>query len=131
MKTILNLMIAVLLAALVLLAIVNGQTLMAVATIELLFTQVEVPLGASLLGLCGALAALFAASATAQQLSAAGERRRMMVEQDRLRVLAERAEASRLEELRREMADEFRRLNDRLTQGVPTQARGLPAPGAS
>lgn len=118
---------AILVAAL---AVLNWSALMAPATVDLVVTQVQLPLGAALLGVAGVLVALFYVAYLSNQIGSLLETRKLLQEIHRVQSLADKAEASRLESLRQLIATEFRLLNERLT--AEQTARGeQPGTGAA
>ena len=108
------------------LAALNWEALSAKALVNLGFMQIELPLGLALLALLGALAALFFVAYMQQTIGSLIETRRLLREMQRVQELADKAEASRLDKLQQTVAEEFRRLNERLDD----TERGL-APGSA
>lgn len=97
------------------LAALNWPTLMVPAPLNLVVTQVQVPLGAVMLGVAGVIVALFFVAYLRNQIGSLLETRRLLHEIQRVQNLADKAEASRLENLHQLIATEFRLLNERLT----------------
>ena len=110
------------LAILAALAVLNWNTLMATAHLNLVVAQIEAPLGVVLLGVTGVVFALFLLAYMQNQISSLLETRRLLKEVQRVQELADKAEASRMENLHQLIATEFRLLNDRLssTASSPT-----------
>lgn len=128
MKRLINvvaLVAAILVAAL---AALNWSTLSVPATLDLVVTQVQVPLGATLLALAGGLVALLFVAYLSHQVGSLLETRKLLHEIQRVQNLADKAEASRLENLHHLIATEFRLLNERLSAA---QAARDPSPGAA
>lgn len=113
-------------AVVVALAALNWSTLMVSAPLNLLFMQVEAPLGVVMLGLAGVLVALFFVAYLRNQIGSLLETRRLLNEVQRVQDLADKAEASRIENLHQLIATEFRLLNERLTSAAqaPRTAEG-------
>jgi ABC-type multidrug transport system fused ATPase/permease subunit len=109
------------------LAALNWSTLMVPATLDLVVTQVQVPLGATMLGLAGVLVALLFVAYLSNQIGSLLETRKLLQEIHRVQNLADKAEASRLENLHHLIATEFRLLDERLSAALAT--RNVP-PGA-
>jgi mannitol-specific phosphotransferase system IIBC component len=110
------------------LAALNWSTLSAPATLDLVVTQVQVPLGATMLGIAGVLVALLFVAYLSHQVGSLLETRKLLQEMQRVQNLADKAEASRLENLHQLIATEFRLLNERLS--AAQAAREAP-PGAA
>jgi uncharacterized integral membrane protein len=108
-------------------SLLNWSTLMAPAPLNLLVAQIQAPLGVVMLGLAGVLSLLFLIASMGSQIGNLIETRRLLKEIQRVQALADKAEASRLEELHRFIAAEFRSLNGRLGQGA--SASSPPGPG--
>lgn len=103
------------------LAALNWSTLMAPALVNLVVYELQLPLGVVMLGLAGGVAALFFVAYLQQQISSLRETRRLLKEIQRVQDLADKAEASRIENLQQMMAHEFKLLNGRL--GASLEAR--------
>jgi len=97
------------------LAVLNWPTLMAQAPLNLVVAQIQAPLGVVLLGLAGLLAALFFLAYLRIQIDSLFESRRLLKEIQRVQDLADKAEASRIENLHQLITTEFRLLNERLS----------------
>jgi len=109
----------IILAALFLLAVftlANWSVLTAPTLLSFVAFEVEGPLGVILLGVTLVLVALFVIYALMLRTSMLMDSRRHHQELQAQRKLAESAEASRLSELRAEIADKFARLHDALGQ---------------
>lgn len=113
------------------LAMLNWSTLMALSTLNLVVTEVQVPLGAAILVLTAVLAGLFFVAYLQQQIGSLLESRRMLKEVHRAHDLADKAEASRVESLRELIGSEFRNLNQRLSSGVTVLPSGRTAEASS
>lgn len=114
-----NVLGAVILVALFLLAVftlANWSVLAAPTPLSFVAFHVEGPLGVILLGVTLALVALFALYALALRTNMLMDSRRHHQELQVQRKLAENAEASRLSELRSEVAHEFARLHAAIEQ---------------
>lgn len=96
------------------LAVLNWQTLMTPAPIDLLLLRVDAPLGVAMLGLTAVLAVLFFVATLRNQIGSLLESRKLLKEVQRLQTLADQAEASRIQNLHQLIATEFRLLNERL-----------------
>lgn len=118
---------AILVAAL---AVLNWSTLMAPASVDLVVTQAQVPLGAALLAVGGALVALFLVAHLSNQIGSLLETRKLLQEIHRVQNLADKAESSRVESLRQLIATEFRLLNERLATDQAARP-ALPGAGAA
>jgi len=105
-----TLLIIVLLGVLGLFAAVNWGAFTTQTTLSLVFTTVEAPLGLILLGVIGALTALFLIYLVYWQSSALLETRRHAREVQSLREIAENAEASRFSQLRAFLETELHEL---------------------
>ena len=104
------------------LAALNWSTLMAPAPLNLVVWQVQAPLGALMLGVAAVLVGLFIFAYLRHQIASLLETRRLLKEVQRAHELADKAEASRLENLHQLVATEFRLLNERL-KGLPALDR--------
>lgn len=91
-------------------ALLNWPAITAPTTLSLFFTTVQAPLGLVLLGLLMALALVFMAWAITTQASTLIEMRRHTRELNAQRELADKAEASRFNELRTFLAAELQRV---------------------
>lgn len=113
------------------LAFLNWQTLMAPAPLNLVVAQVQAPLGVVMLGLAAVLVVLFFVASLRNQIGSLLETRRLLKEIQRVQQLADKAEASRIDNLHQLIATEFRLLNERLSAGAEashsaTNGAGLP-----
>lgn len=97
------------------LAILNWSTLMASAPLNLVVAHVEAPLGIVMLGLAVVLIALFFIAYLRNQIGFLLETRKLLKEVQHAHDLADKAEASRIENLHRLIETEFRLLNERLS----------------
>jgi len=98
------------------LAVLNWSTLMASAPLDLVVAQIQAPLGVVMLGLAAVLVALFFVATMRNQIGSLLETRRLLQEIQRVQNLADKAEASRIENLHQLIATEFRLLNERLNE---------------
>ena len=114
MKRISNLLAWGALVIVAALCVLNWHTLMEPAPIDLVFWQMQAPLGAVLLAVAGVLLAFFLLAYLNNQVSALMESRKLLKEIQRVQGLADKAEASRIENLHQLIATEFRLLNERL-----------------
>ncbi len=92
----------------------NWHTLTATAPLDLVVWQGDAPLGLVLLAVAGVLLAFFLVAFLSNQISSLLEHRKLLKEIQRVQALADKAEASRMENLHRLIATEFRLLNERL-----------------
>lgn len=92
----------------------NWSSLMAPAPLDLIVAQVQAPLGVVILSLAAALVALFGIAYLHHRIGTLIETRKQLKEVQRLQDLADKAEASRIENLHRLISTEFRLLNERL-----------------
>lgn len=90
--------------------LLNWAAITTPSTLSLGFTAVQAPLGIVMLAISAALCALFVVYLLFQQAGALLEARRYAKEMAAQRELADRAEASRLTELRAALEAELRRL---------------------
>lgn len=103
---------------------VNWSAMNAPTDLSLVFTEVHAPLGLILLGFLVLLAVIFIGWMAYMQGLALIERRSHAKELAAQRALADKAEASRLTELRAHVDEEVTRLTDAIsTQGRDTMAR--------
>ena len=100
------------------LAMLNWSTLMAAAPLNLVVAQVQAPLGAVILGLAAVLLALFFVAYLRNQIGTLLETRKLLMEVQRVQGLADKAEASRIDNLQHLMVTEFRMLNERLSSAT-------------
>lgn len=126
MKRISNLLAWGAVAVVAALAALNWSTLTASAPLNLVVAQVQAPLGVVLLALTAVLVALFFVAHLRIQIGSLLETRKLLKEIQRVQDLADKAEASRMENLHQLVATEFRLLNERLsslaTANHPTRA---------
>lgn len=111
-----------LLATVALLVVLNWPALMAMATWQLGFAEVQLPVGAAMLLLTTPLLLIY----LGQRIGSVIETRRLLHNVQRLQKLADQAEASRIEGLRELIAGEFGRLNRRI-DALMASADGRPA----
>ncbi len=111
------------LALLALFVSLNWSALTAPTALSFAVTTVDAPLGLLLVGVALGLALLFLAYVVMQRTAMLMESRRHAQELKALRELAERAEASRLSELRLQLEREFAQLRTAIEQS----ANGLAA----
>ena len=114
MKRVSNLLAWGALAIVAALCVLNWHTLMAPASLDLVLWQVEAPLGAVLLAMAGVLLAFFLVAYLQNQIGSLLETRRLLKEIQRVQDLADKAEASRIDNLHQLIANEFRLLNERM-----------------
>lgn len=114
MKRVSNLLAWGALAIVAALCILNWHTLMVPAPLDLVLWQVQAPLGAVLLGVAGVLMVFFLLAYLNNQVSSLMESRKLLKEIQRVQGLADKAEASRIENLHQLISTEFRLLNERL-----------------
>ena len=93
-------------------AIFNWSAFSAPTTLTLGFATVEAPLGLILLGVVGVVTALFLVYVVFLQSSTLMDSRRQARELQAQREIADRAEASRFEQLRSTMEDEIKQLQN-------------------
>ena len=113
MRTILLLIIAVLIGGL---AALNWEILAAPSEVNLGLTTIHAPLGILMLGLTVLLCVLFIAYVLSLQGSVMLEARRHNKEMTAQRELADKAEASRFDELRQLHGADMQKLLDRIDQ---------------
>jgi len=118
MKGISNLLAWGALAIVAALCVLNWHTLMVPASLDLVLWQVQAPLGGVLLAVAGVLLAFFLLAYLNSQVGALLESRKLLKEIQRVQALADKAEASRIENLHQLVATEFRLLNERLGTGT-------------
>lgn len=105
-----SILIALALLALALFAMLNWTAFSAPTTLSIGFTEVQAPLGMIMLTVAAVLTVLFLLYIFVQQASAIMESRRTTKELNAQRELADKAEASRLSELRTFLDSELRKL---------------------
>lgn len=111
-------------------AVLNWQTLLADAPLNLLVARIQAPLGVVLLGLAGFLTLLFLIAYLRHQVVSMIETRKLIGEMQRLKVVADTAETSRIERLRADVMREFELLNSRLDSRIDALQTANAAPGA-
>lgn len=114
MHRISNLLFWGLLAIIGALAFLNWSTLMQPAPLNLVVATVDAPLGVVILAVAGGMLTLFLLAYLQNQIASLLETRRLLKEVQRVQELADKAEASRIENLHQLIATEFRLLNERL-----------------
>ena len=105
----------------------NWSLLSRLDTVNLGVTDVQLPLGLTLLGVAAVLAALFFVASLQQTIGSLLETRKLLREMQRVQELADKAELSRLESLHQLMSDEFGRVHQRLDALKAAPAASLPA----
>lgn len=118
MKRVSNLLAWGALAIVAALCFLNWHTLSARAPLDLVVWQGEAPLGIVMLAMAGVLLAFFLLAYLNNQISSLLENRKLLKEIQRVQALADKAEASRMENLHQLIATEFRLLNERLGPGT-------------
>lgn len=101
----------VIIAALI---VLNWPTLMIAAPLNLVVAEIQAPLGVVMLGLAAFLVGLFFIAYLQNLIGSLLETRRLLKEVQRVQDLADKAEASRVDNLHQLIATEFRLLNQRL-----------------
>ncbi len=114
MKRISNILAWGALAILAALSVLNWNTLSAQAPLDLVAWQIQAPLGIVLLGVAGVMLALFMVAYLYNQIGSLMETRKLLKEIQRVQELADKAEASRIENLHQLISTEFRLLNERI-----------------
>lgn len=114
MKRISNILAWGALAILAALSVLNWNTLSAQAPLDLVVWQIQAPLGIVLLGVAGVMLALFMVAYLYNQIGSLMETRKLLKEIQRVQQLADKAEASRIENLHQLISTEFRLLNERI-----------------
>ncbi|MCB2000034.1 MAG: LapA family protein [Burkholderiaceae bacterium] len=126
MKRVSNLLAWGALAIVAALCFLNWQTLAAVAPLDLVVWQGDAPLGIVLLAMAGVLLVFFLFAYLNNQISSLLENRKLLKEIQRVQALADKAEASRMENLHQLISTEFRLLNERIAttnvMAVPSDA---------
>lgn len=110
------------------LAALNWPALSATSPINLVVTEVHLPLGLLTLALGAVPLALFFVAYLQQQISTLMETRGLLREVQRAHDLADKAEASRVDGLRQLLTDHFRVINERLDSLGAVQATGVNSP---
>lgn len=114
MKRISNIFAWGALAIIAALCVLNWPTLSAQAPLDLVLWQVQAPLGVVLLGMAGVLLGVFMIAYLYNQIGSLMETRKLLKEIQRVQELADKAEASRIENLHQLISTEFRLLNERM-----------------
>jgi len=114
MKRVSNLLAWGALAIVAALCFLNWHTLTSPAPLDLVLWQGEAPLGVVLLATAGVLLAFFLVAYLNNQISSLLESRKLLKEIHRVQALADKAEASRMENLHQLISTEFRLLNERM-----------------
>jgi len=104
-------------------AVVNWQAIMAVVPVNLLFTQINAPLGLIIIVGFGALWLFVLVWAIMQQASVVFELRRAYKEVHANKTLAENAEKSRLQEARTALEDAVKRVEEKMIERADTAAQ--------
>lgn len=100
------------------LCVLNWPTLSALAPLDLVLWQVNAPLGVVLLAVAGVLLLLFLIAYLRNQIGSLLETRKLLKEIQRVQSLADKAEASRIENLHQLISTEFRLLNERMASAT-------------
>ncbi len=129
MKRMSNVLAWVAVALIGALVMLNWSVLMAPAELDLLFARIQAPLGVVMLGLAGVLVALFFVAYMQNQIGSLLETRRLLKEVQRAHDLADKAEASRIENLHRLIETQFRLLNERMNAAADKAPAVAPAAG--
>lgn len=114
MKRISNLLAWGALAIVGALCVLNWGTLSAEAPLDLVLWQIQAPLGIVLLSVAGVMFAFFMMAYLYNQIGSLLETRKLLKEIQRVQELADKAEASRMENLHQLISTEFRLLNERM-----------------
>lgn len=114
MRRVSNLLAWGALAIVAALSVLNWHTLMEPAKLDLVLWQLQAPLGAVMLAMAGVLLAFFMVAYLHNQIGSLLETRKLLKEIQRVQDLADKAEASRIENLHQLIATEFRLLNERM-----------------
>ena len=104
-------------------AVVNWQAITAIVPVNLLFTQVNAPLGLILIVVFGALWLFVLVWALMQQASVVVELRRAYKEVHANKALAENAEKSRVQEARLALEDAVNRVEEKMAERTNTVAQ--------
>ena len=113
----------------------NWSQLLAPSAVNLLVTEVQLPLGLAMLAIGALPSALFFVAYLQQQVRALFETRKLLRQLQRANELADKAELSRIEGLGSALTQHFQVLHDRLdAMGAPgpcfAAAPGVPAESA-
>lgn len=103
-------------AVIVVFAGLNWSALTAVTSLNFLVAQVQAPMGVVLLGFTAAFVALFLLATLYSRISSLVESRGLHKKLRLAQDVADKAEASRMENLQQVMLGEFRKLSDRMDQ---------------
>ncbi len=117
LRTLILFLLAVLAAVFV---VVNWQGVMAVTTVNLVYTQIQAPLGLILICIFGALWAVGILWAMMQQLAILMEMRKAYKIATSSKELADKAELSRLENMRKVLSEEMEKLSAKVGENVST-----------
>lgn len=110
------------------LAALNWPMLVVTSSINLVLTEVRLPLGLFVLALAGLPLTLFFLAYLYHRISNLVETRGLLREVQRAHALADRAEASRVEGLRHLLSDHLKAIHDRLDSlGAAPSALPVPA----
>ncbi len=127
MKRVSNLLAWGAIAIVAALCVLNWHTLLVPAPLDLVLWQVQAPLGAVLLAVTGVLMAFFLLAYLNNQISSLLETRKLLKEIQRVQGLADKAEASRIENLHQLISTEFRLLHERMgantVVSMPSESR--------
>jgi len=94
----------------------NWAALTAPTSLNLLVAQISAPIGVILLGLTALFVALFFLATLYTRIGNLLAMRQMRKELQRVRDIADKAEASRMENMHQLISTEFRLLNERMTK---------------
>lgn len=111
-----SLLVVLILLLIVAFLAINWSVFTAPATVSLVFTRIDVPIGLVMLAILTLIALTFGIYSAVAWSAMLLEFRRQAKELTAQRTLAEQAEASRFTELRTVMHDELERLADRMAQ---------------
>ena len=103
-------------AVIVVFAGLNWSALTTVTSLNFLVAQVQAPMGVVLLGFTAAFVALFLLATLYSRISSLVESRGLHKKLSLAQEVADKAEASRMENLQQVMLGEFRKLSDRMDQ---------------
>jgi len=108
-----NILLIFVLSLLAIFVAINWVAIMAPASISLIFTTIQAPLGLILIAITALLAVFFLGFIVYMQSSVMLERQRLLRDLEAQRELANQAEVSRLSELRTYLENELQQLNVR------------------
>ncbi len=123
-----NLLLLVILGVLVIFAAINWAAIVTPTAISLLFTSIEAPLGLVLLSITALLVVIFLGFVVQMQASIMTDRRRLMIDLNDQRELANQAEASRFTDLQTFLQAELEKLatqNQAVRNGLELQLNTL------